>query len=125
DMDAVTYWTLDPQLEADNVMLIDSKQLEAAHFVDSWDLTFDGTASSDWVVGQRWARVGALRILIDQQRGRWKFTQQLAAMKRWGDGLGQYGHLTHTRLVEKAANGAAALNVLIDKITGLKPITPN
>lgn len=48
--------------------------MEAPHQVDeqirSWDCAFKDMATSDYVVGQAWARMGALYPLADQTRGR-------------------------------------------------------
>lgn len=122
------YWTTDPDLvEEGNVVLLDPEQdLAGATWLDSWDLTFKGNDNGDWTVGQRWAKLGANRFLVSQQRGRWGFTQQVARLKQWAarnnpqtSPAGQYVHI---RLIEDAANAAAAIDTLKDEIAGLKPI---
>lgn len=88
--------------------------------VTSWDLTF-GSETGDYVVGQVWGQKAAHCWLLDQVRGRWPFTEQVrqieALAQRWPD--------VTAHLVEKAANGAAALDTLTRKIPGMIPVKPN
>lgn len=125
-LDKLRYWTTDPaRVTPDgSAVLLDPDALAHGKWLDSWDCTFKGGDNSDYVVGQRWVRVGADRYLIDQRRGRWTFTQTLDQMKAWGNGGGPHGAHVHQRLIEDTANGTAALDVLRKKIAGLKPITP-
>lgn len=139
------YWTIDPTkaTEDGRVVYLDPSTLIGGQWIDSWDLNFDASESGSFVVGQRWVRHMANRFLIDQKRGRWNFTSSIKEMEAWGgvepddwdeDEKGPFdpwnpnvnfcGKFVHTRLVEKKANGAAALAVLRDKISGLKPINP-
>lgn len=104
-------------------------QVSAGHsggrWLDSWDCTFKGTYSSDFVVGQRWLKRGPYRFLIDQQRGRWSFTQTLEAMKAWGpDRDDGYNRHVHEVLVEDKANGSAVIDVMRKTLSGLIPISP-
>jgi predicted phage terminase large subunit-like protein len=135
------FWTWDPEkVQSDGrVVLLDPGTITGGEWLDSWDLNFD--SEGDYVVGQRWVKVAANRFLLDQVRGRWAFTETLRKMQRWAgiDPSGQndplefdpydinqnpWGQNVHLRLIEKKANGAAAINVLKDKISGLKPINP-
>lgn len=117
------YWTTDPALvDGETTVLLTDEVASGGTWLDSWDMAFKGTATSDYVVGQRWLRHGVHRYLVDQQRGRFTFTQSVEAMKRWGDGKGPFGHLVHQRLVEEAANGAAILDTLRHEVSGLKPV---
>jgi len=125
------YWTTDPTkvTEDGRVVHIDPmRDLSGARWVDSWDASFKGTASSDWVVGQRWCRLGPDRFLIAQQRGRWSFTQTIAAMRVWSNQLDPMhspcGHLVHQRLIEDKANGPAIIDTLRRELSGLKAINP-
>lgn len=120
------YWTSDPsKADGDRVLLLNpGEDLKHAAWLDSWDMAFKATSDSDFVVGQRWARQGANRFLIAQQRGRWTFTETLERMRDWGDGQGPHGNLVHKRLVEDKANGTAILDTLRNEISGLKPISP-
>lgn len=127
------FWTTDPAKvkEGDpSVILMPRERLERGQWLDSWDLTFKGSSTSDYAVGQRWCRQGADRFLIAQQRGQWSFTQTLEKMLRWcnagdlDDKASPGGSFVHQRLVEDAANGTAAIDVLRKKVAGIKPIKP-
>jgi predicted phage terminase large subunit-like protein len=99
----------------------DAYQLEEFdQIVMSWDMTFKDTKSSDFVVGQVWARKGANVYLLDQIRKRLSFTDTVAAfqamVKRWPQAT--------AKLVEDKANGTAVINTLKSKIPGIIAITP-
>lgn len=123
------FWTTDPAkvTEDGRVILLPSEQeLRRATFLDSWDTSFKGTDTSDWVVGQRWARLGARRFLLAQLRGRWSFTEALKQMEKWAEtedpALSPYGHLVHKRLIEDSANGPAIIDKMQEKVSGIKAI---
>ena len=126
------FWTSNPDLETEDgrVVYLDPSSLTGGKWLDSWDASFksrdDGTGG--WVVGQRWVRQGANRYLISQKRGRWSFTATIAQMLEWhvtdNPSVSPCGHLVHERLIEERANGAAIIDVLKEKIAGLKPINP-
>lgn len=129
------FWTMDPAKATQDgrVVHLDPSSLTGGRWLDSWDAAFKGGESSagsggSWVVGQRWVRYQANRYLIAQKRGRWSFTQTIAQMKLWArteDPVhSPCGHLVHQRLIEERANGAAIIDVLKEKISGLKPINP-
>ena len=88
--------------------------------IQSWDLAFKDTATSDYVVGQVWLRRGADVHLLDQVRGRWSFTEtvtqvrQLAA--KWPQAV--------AKLVEDKANGPAVIDALHRTVHGLIPVNP-
>lgn len=86
----------------------------------SWDMAFKETASSDWVVGQVWGRVGADCFLLDQVRGRWDFPETCrrftAFSARWPQAL--------LKLVEDKANGPAVVATLRNRIPGIVPEEP-
>lgn len=88
--------------------------------VQSWDLAFKDTKSSDYVVGQVWLRLGADVFLVDQVRARLSFTATLAAIKamtaRWPQASAKF--------VEDKANGPAVINALARQIPGLIPVEP-
>ena len=126
-VDSFRYWTNDAALLIDDdptVMFMEPEKLSAARWVDSWDATFKGTDSSDYVVGQRWALQGKRRFLIDQSRGRRSFTDTLKVMREWNspDKLGS--KWVYEKLIEDAANGPAIIDVLKEEQDGIKPITP-
>lgn len=126
DIGTFRYWTTDPAkaTEDGTVRFLDPNAAVGTRWLDSWDMAFKATDSSDYVVGQRWVRSGVDRYLIAQQRGRWSFTQSLERMTAWGDGRGPYGRNVHARLVEDKANGTAVIDTLKDKISGLIPVNP-
>lgn len=94
--------------------------------IQSWDLTFTGKRGSDYVVGQTWAIHGPNMYLLDQARGRWSYSEQLAQIRamreRWP--------ATSATLIEAAANGHAAIDTLRQGtpdspgIPGVVPVTP-
>lgn len=131
------YWTTDPahlsrSLDGSKVdpngktILLDPNELVGGTWLDSWDLTFKGAKSSDYVVGQRWVRRGIDRYLIAQQRGQWGFTDQIAKIKNWAKKdnheLSPYGQHVHKIIIEDSANGPAVVSTLQDEIAGIKPI---
>lgn len=88
--------------------------------VQSWDLAFKDTKSSDYVVGQVWLRIGVDAYLVDQVRARLSFTATIAAIKamtaRWPQAVAKF--------VEDKANGPAVINALSRTVGGLIPIEP-
>ena len=93
---------------------------EDHELVQSWDLTFKGTDSSDYVVGQVWLRVGQTAYLLDQVRRRMNFNETCDAIKamsaKWPQAIAKF--------VEDKANGPAVMNALHGQIFGLVPIEP-
>lgn len=90
-------------------------------WVQSWDCTFKATGSSDYVVGQVWARAGANRYLIDQVRRRMMFTETIQAIRD----MTKLYPKTYKKLIEDKANGSAVIDVLKKEITGLVPVEPH
>ena len=88
--------------------------------VQSWDLAFKDTTSSDYVVGQVWLRIGTKAYLLDMVRARLNFNETLNAMRtlsaRWPQAVAKF--------VEDKANGPAAINALQRELIGLIPIEP-
>jgi len=93
---------------------------ECDEMVMSWDMAFKDTKSSDFVVGQVWARRGADVYLLDQVHKRLSFTDTLTAfaamVARWPQAT--------RKLVEDKANGTAVISTLKSKIPGLVPVNP-
>lgn len=89
--------------------------------IQSWDLTFKKSESSDYVVGQVWMQQGADFYLLDQVRGRWSFTESIDQIvnltRRWPQTTG--------KLIEDKANGPAVIDSLKRSIPGIIPITPH
>ena len=88
--------------------------------IQSWDLAFKDTKSSDYVVGQVWLRIGVNAYLLDMVRARLNFTATCNAIeamsKKWPQAL--------AKLVEDKANGPAVINALQKRVFGLIPIEP-
>lgn len=88
--------------------------------LQSWDMTFKDTKSSDFVVGQVWGRIGADKYLLDQIRGQLSFTETVRAVQR----LTAKWPQARAKLIEDTANGPAVISTLKSKISGLIPINP-
>jgi predicted phage terminase large subunit-like protein len=86
--------------------------------VQSWDLTFTGGEKSDYVVGLVLGRKGGDFFLIDLVRGRWSFTETIRQIRQLSS---KYPEAS-TKLIEQAANGAAAIDTLRHEISGIVPI---
>jgi len=87
-------------------------------WIASWDLTFDSSVS--FVEGQVWARKGPDKYLVHEFRKQIGFTDTCRAIE---DMRSNYPEAILT-LVEKKANGAATIETLRKKITGIKPVNP-
>ena len=81
----------------------------------SWDMSFKGGPSNDYVVGLQAAREGADVYLVDRVKGQWDFTETRRQVVRLH---GRYPQ-TQTTLIEEAANGPAIINVLTRQIAGI------
>ena len=109
----------------ENVSVLDLAEKAArAQWVDSWDMAFKGGDSSDFVVGQRWAKIEANRYLIHQERARLSFTESVARLKAWDSPAAPFHEFVHRRLVEDKANGTAIIDTLKSTIAGLIPVNP-
>lgn len=88
--------------------------------IQSWDMAFKDTKSSDYVVGQVWGRIGAEKYLLDQVRDRMDFPATLQAVRaltaKWPQ--------AHAKLVEDKANGPAVIAQLKREIAGLIAVEP-
>jgi len=93
----------------------------ADEVVQSWDMAFKDTSSSDYVVGQVWARWGVEVFLLDQVCERLSFVDTLHAVRslsaRWPQAVAKY--------VEDKANGTAVINALSRTVPGLIPVEPD
>jgi predicted phage terminase large subunit-like protein len=98
--------------------------IEAPHRVDeqiqSWDCAFKDLQTSDYVVGQAWARLGAAYLLADQIRARMDCPTTVKAVRalseKWPGSL--------AKLIEDKANGSAVIQMLGREIPGLLPVNP-
>lgn len=89
-------------------------------YIQSWDCAFKATDSSDYVVGQVWARKGARRYLLYQLREKMTFSQTLKAIKE----VSLKFPKTYRKLVEDKANGTAVIDALKNEISGLISVNP-
>jgi predicted phage terminase large subunit-like protein len=105
-------------------------QLQIIHAVDlpyefeeqmqSWDMAFKDVESSDFVVGQVWAKQKADRFLLDQVKDRLDLPRTLEAV-RW---MTRKWPQTYAKLVEDKANGSAVIAMLNHEIQGLIAVPP-
>ena len=89
--------------------------------IQSWDLAFKATSSSDWVVGQVWMSDGVQAWLLDQVRGRFSFVETMREMVR----LSARWPQSTLKLVEDKANGPAVMSALSRRLPGLVPEEPH
>lgn len=109
----------------------------ADQIITAWDLTFgagatpagrttttaarSGKTTGDYCVGQAWQRTGNQYFLLDMVRFRGGFTEQLNRMRTF---IGRYPDAI-AHVVEKAANGAAAIETLQKELDGIVPVNPD
>lgn len=93
---------------------------EFDEMLQSWDLNFKESDTTDFVVGQVWGRIGADKYLIDQVRGRMDFVATLAAIRN----MSAKWPKARLKLVEEKANGAAVISMLRHEIGGIVPVIP-
>jgi predicted phage terminase large subunit-like protein len=98
--------------------------IEAPHRTDmqiqSWDCTFKDLNTSDYVVGQMWARLGSMFFLGDQIRERLDCPGTVKAVRQ----LTNKWPATVAKLIEDKANGSAVIQMLSREIPGLLPVNP-
>lgn len=114
-----------PILDGGNIIKRDSIRIEKSwpnckQYIQSWDLTFKGNKSSDYVVGQVWGQFGSDYHLIDQVRGQWDFVRTLSEIRK----LTNRYPKALTKLIEDKANGPAVIASLKKEIPGIIPINP-
>jgi predicted phage terminase large subunit-like protein len=88
--------------------------------IQSWDCAFKNLATSDYVVGQVWGRVGSAYLLGDQVRARMDCPTTVKAVRE----LSQRWPCTLAKLIEDKANGSAVIQMLSHDIPGILPVTP-
>jgi predicted phage terminase large subunit-like protein len=76
--------------------------------------------TSDYVVGQVWARRGSYFLLGDQVRARMDCPATVRAVR----GLSAKWPATFAKLIEDKANGSAVIQMLSQEIPGLLPVNP-
>jgi predicted phage terminase large subunit-like protein len=88
--------------------------------VQSWDCAFKDLQTSDFVVGQAWARVRGMFLLADQTRARMDCPATIKAVR----GLSEKWPMAVAKLVEDKANGSAVIQMLGRDLPGLLPVNP-
>ena len=98
--------------------------VEMPRYVDdqlqSWDCAFKDLETSDFVVGQVWARKGPDYVLCDQKRARIDCPGTVKAVRE----LSQKWPGTITKLIEDKANGSAVIQMLAHQLPGIIPVNP-
>jgi predicted phage terminase large subunit-like protein len=93
--------------------------------VITWDTTQGSEVSGDYVAGQCWARIGANCYLLRQIHGRLNFNdtvEAMVALTEWA--RENYPRQIGAILVEGAANGPSAIQVLKGRLPGLIKTMP-
>jgi predicted phage terminase large subunit-like protein len=89
--------------------------------LQSWDMAFKETKTSDFVCGQVWAKLDANKFLLDQVLERMDIIKTISAVEemsiKWPE--------TNAKLVEDKANGPAVISMLRNKIPGLIAVEPD
>ena len=89
--------------------------------IQSWDCAFKDLETSDYVVGQAWARAGSAFLLADQVRARMDCPTTVRAIRE----LSQKWPGTLAKLIEDKANGSAVIQMLSRELPGLLPVNPS
>ncbi len=88
--------------------------------LQSWDLTFGKSDTSDFVCGQVHAVRGARRFILDQIMKRMGIVETMASIREL---TGRYPK-AHLKIIEKAANATAAHEMLERDIPGMILVPP-
>ena len=88
--------------------------------IQSWDCSFKDLDTSDYVVGQAWARSGSIYLLGHQIRARMDCPATIKAIRE----LSQKWPGTLAKLIEDKANGSAVIQMLQHEIPGILPVNP-
>lgn len=88
--------------------------------VQSWDMAFKETKTSDFVAGQVWGRLGANKFLLDAYKERADVPKSIGAVEamtgKWPE--------ARAKFVEDKANGPAVMQILRGRVPGLIPVEP-
>ncbi|QDQ03163.1 hypothetical protein FOH38_23485 [Lysinibacillus fusiformis] len=87
----------------------------------SWDCTFKGTDTSDFVAGGVWARKKANYYLLDVEHKRMGFADTMKAIRAMADKWPE----ARSKYIEDKANGTAIIEILKDEISGITPVNPD
>jgi len=100
--------------------LDDPEKMQFDEIIQSWDMTFKKTKTSDFVVGQVWGLKGPKRYLLDQVRKRMDLPDTIRAVKtmtkRWPKAVAKY--------IEDKANGPAVIASLQAEVEGMIAVNP-
>ena len=88
--------------------------------VQSWDVTFEGKATSDFVACTVWGKSGSRAYLLYMLRGKWDFVQTINEIRKMNKLFPQ----TAEKIIERKANGSAVISLLEKEIPGLIPFDP-
>lgn len=89
--------------------------------IQSWDLAFKGTATSNFVAGQAWGRAGGNCYLFpDEVFGQYDFPETCNQFRAFS-----VRHPRGAKLVEDKANGPALISTLKGEIGGIIPVNPD
>jgi len=88
--------------------------------MDSWDCSFDKIGDASYVVGQYWASKNIDRFLLYQARERMNYPETVAAIRK---NRAEFP-LISTTLIERKANGPAAISELENEIPGIIGVVP-
>lgn len=88
--------------------------------IDSWDMTFKDSKSSDFVAGHKWGKIGADAYLLSRIHDRMDFPTAQQAVKNLAAILPQ----SSAKLIEDKANGSAIIASLQRIVPGLIPVEP-
>jgi predicted phage terminase large subunit-like protein len=88
--------------------------------IQSWDCSFKDLDTSDYVVGQAWARSGSIYLLGHQIRARMDCPATIKAIRE----LSRNWPGTLAKLIEDKANGSAVIQMLQHEIAGILPVNP-
>jgi predicted phage terminase large subunit-like protein len=98
--------------------------IEMPQYVDehlqSWDCAFKDLETSDYVVGQAWARLGSAYLLCDQIRARMDCPTTVKAVRE----LSTRRPGAIAKLIEDKANGSAVIQMLSRELPGILPVNP-
>lgn len=91
---------------------------DADQVIQSWDPTFDNAATSDYAVGQVWARKGSDFYYLDCIREKMNTPQTIAAIHDLSKAWPQ----ARKKLIEKSASGFAIYQLIQREVHGLMQV---
>lgn len=90
--------------------------------IQSWDMSFGAKSdTASFVVGQKWGRVGARKLLLDEVRRKMDFVETKQALKSFS----ARPPFAHAKYVEAKANGPAVIQELKATVDGLIAVEVN